>query len=298
VLDPRSTDPNSKLSVQAHDGIKTHKTVWLDNEHLATTGFSKTNERQVRLWDTRNFTKEVQTLFIDNAGGIIYPYFDLDTNMLYCPGKGEGNIKYFEYSNHSIGYLNNFSSTVPQKSLCFFPKRAMNYFKSEQARVAKLTNNTIEYVSFNVPKRNEGYHADMYVEVLTGESALTLEEWSKGENKEALRKPIDKIESGWSIKETKFEHSPSKEVITPETEIANLKEEIHKRDDIIHLLEVDNTNLKDLVTHTEEKLNNALSELALLKGDHHEHSENCHHTEQTTVHTTVEHSEVKPEESV
>jgi hypothetical protein len=29
----------------------------------------------------------------------------------------------------------------------------MNYFQSEQARAAKLTTNSIEYVSFKVPKR-------------------------------------------------------------------------------------------------------------------------------------------------
>jgi len=72
----------------------------------------------------------------------------------------------------------------------------------------------------------------MYVDVLTGEVGLTLEEWSKGENKEAPRKAIDQLESGWSVKETKFEHAPSKEVLslTPEQEIAKLKDELHKKD--------------------------------------------------------------------
>jgi coronin-1B/1C/6 len=58
VFDPRSTEETSRLSVQAHEGIKTHKMTWLNNETLCTTGFSKTNERQVRIWDSRNFTKE------------------------------------------------------------------------------------------------------------------------------------------------------------------------------------------------------------------------------------------------
>jgi coronin-1B/1C/6 len=62
-------------------------------------------------------------------------------------------MKYFDYSNGTITYLNNFSSTTPQKSVGFFPKRAMNCFKSEMARAVKLTNTTVEYVSFNVPKR-------------------------------------------------------------------------------------------------------------------------------------------------
>jgi len=40
--------------------------------------------------------------------------------------------------------------------------------------------------------------------------------------------------------------------------------------DQIHLLEADNQNLQDLVAHTEEKLNKALAEIQLLKGDHHD----------------------------
>jgi WD40 repeat protein len=57
VLDPRSTEKKA-LSVAAHEGLKSHKMVWLDNEFFSTTGFSKSNERQVRLWDSRNLTKE------------------------------------------------------------------------------------------------------------------------------------------------------------------------------------------------------------------------------------------------
>ena len=107
----------------------------------------------------------------------------------------------------------------------------MNYFQSEQGRAAKLTGTTIEYVSFKVPKRNEGFHPEIYVDVITGEPGETLDEWLKGENKEALRKPIDKIDSTFAIKENKFEHAPSKELaLKPEEEVLSLKEEIHKKD--------------------------------------------------------------------
>lgn len=58
IVDPRSTADNSKLSVAAHEGIKTHKMVWVNNESCVTTGFSKKNERQIKLWDIRNLTTE------------------------------------------------------------------------------------------------------------------------------------------------------------------------------------------------------------------------------------------------
>ena len=52
-----------------------------------------------------------------------------------------------------MGYLNNFVANNPQKSAAWFPKRCMNIYKSEIAKIVKVTNNTIEYVSFAVPKR-------------------------------------------------------------------------------------------------------------------------------------------------
>ena len=77
-----------------------------------------------------------------------------------------------------------------------FPKRVLNYNRCEVARFAKLTgSNTVEYLSFNIPKRNEGYDASVYPDCLTGEPALKVEEWLKGENKEPPRKNITTIDN-------------------------------------------------------------------------------------------------------
>ncbi len=56
VVDPRSLEESSRLNTLAHEGIKTHKMTWLDDEHLATTGYSKRNEREIKTFDIRNFT--------------------------------------------------------------------------------------------------------------------------------------------------------------------------------------------------------------------------------------------------
>ncbi len=57
VVDPRSK--SESLKVQGHEGLKTQKMVFLNNnEYILSAGFSKTNERQLKLWDFRNFTKQ------------------------------------------------------------------------------------------------------------------------------------------------------------------------------------------------------------------------------------------------
>jgi hypothetical protein len=81
----------------------------------------------------------------------------------------------------------------------------MNYNKCEIDRFAKLTINTIEYLSFYVPKRNEGYDAAVYPLCFSGEPSLTAEDWAKGQNKEQIRKDITSIENIFATSDTTFE---------------------------------------------------------------------------------------------
>lgn len=50
-------------------------------------------------------------------------------------------------------FASEFRSSVPQKAVAMFPKRSVNYNKCEITRFAKMTINSIEYLSFYVPKR-------------------------------------------------------------------------------------------------------------------------------------------------
>ena len=72
-----------------HQGIKGSRVVWLgDSDRLATTGFSKMSDRQLNLWNTGDLSKPIKSEFIDTSSGVIMPFYDNDTSMLYLAGKG------------------------------------------------------------------------------------------------------------------------------------------------------------------------------------------------------------------
>ncbi len=52
--------------------------------------------KQIKVWDPKKMDREVKLLDIDQAAGIIMPFFDPDSNLLYLAGKGDGNIRYYE----------------------------------------------------------------------------------------------------------------------------------------------------------------------------------------------------------
>jgi hypothetical protein len=197
IVDPRGN--KVELSVKGHESGKTQKMGFLTGDHLFTCGFSKSNERQLKLYDMRNFTEAVQTVVVDSQTGIMMPFFDPDTGLIYLPGRGEGNVKYFDYSNSTVKFASEFRGVTPQKGMAFFAKRSMNYNRCEVARFAKLTNNSIEYLSFYVPKRNEGYDPSVYPDCVSGEASLSSEEWLKGENRDPIRKNITTLDNKWNV---------------------------------------------------------------------------------------------------
>ena len=87
----------------------------------------------------------------------------------------------------------------------------MNYNKCEVARIGKLTSSTLEYVSFYIPKRVEGFHAEIYPDCITGEVNTTVEEWKSGVNKECARKPINTLENKFTASESSFEKKTTTE---------------------------------------------------------------------------------------
>lgn len=73
-----------------HSGAKNSRVVWMgDLDRFATTGFTRTSDRQLGLWDIRKPGEPVggfETL--DSISGVCMPFWDDGTKCLYLAGKG------------------------------------------------------------------------------------------------------------------------------------------------------------------------------------------------------------------
>ncbi len=72
------------------------------------------------------FTQE-----IDQASGVLMPFYDPDLKILYLGGKGDGNIRYYELSDSApFSFpLSEHRTAVSAKGLAMLPKRACNPLK-------------------------------------------------------------------------------------------------------------------------------------------------------------------------
>lgn len=181
VLDPRNGATLKEAST--HEGTKPVQVVYLKNGNFFTTGFSKMGERQYALWDENLTSMTIQE--IDTSNGIIFPFYDPDTSMIYLCGKGDSAIRYFEVTDESpfVHFLNTYQSSDPQRGIGWMPKRGLNVNSCEIARFYKLhTKGLCEVIPMTVPRKSELFQDDLYPDTIGDTPALTAEEWLSGKD--------------------------------------------------------------------------------------------------------------------
>jgi coronin-1B/1C/6 len=119
--------------------------------------------------------------FLDSSSGVGMPFWDDGCHILYIAGKGDGNIRYYEYENDKFEYLSEYKSPEPQRGLAFMPKRGVNTHENEVMRAFKTVNDTyVEPISFIVPRRSENFQEDIYPPTVGTKPAMSSAEWLGG----------------------------------------------------------------------------------------------------------------------
>uniref|UniRef100_A0A8D0L661 Coronin n=1 Tax=Sphenodon punctatus TaxID=8508 RepID=A0A8D0L661_SPHPU len=185
LLDPRAGTVLQEASYKTH---RVNKVLFLGNMNkLLSTGTSRWNNRQIALWDQGDLSVPLIEEDLDGSSGLLFPFYDSDTHMLYVLGKGDGNIRYYELSavKPYLNYLMEYRSALPQKGIGIMPKRGLDVSTCEIFRFYKLipAKNLIEPVSMIVPRRSESYQEDIYPMTAGAQPALTAQEWLSGVNK-------------------------------------------------------------------------------------------------------------------
>ena len=111
--------------------------------------------------------------------GVLFPYYDHDTRMVYVAGKGDGNVRFYEILDEApwAFYLNQFISGSPQRGLGVLPKRGCDTARCEIFRFYKLhaTKDFVEPIAMIVPRKSEMFQDDIYPETAAPTPSLTGE---------------------------------------------------------------------------------------------------------------------------
>jgi coronin-1B/1C/6 len=149
-----------------------------DLDKIVTTGFSKMSDRQVSIWETGGLGN-VKTMTIDQSAGVIMPFWS-DNGILFLAGKGDGNIRYYEYESDSLFALAEHKSPDPQRGMCFLPRRALSVSDCEIARAYKVSGSSVEPIAFIVPRKADSFQSDIYPAAASSEASLSASEFFAG----------------------------------------------------------------------------------------------------------------------
>ncbi|MGH0152313.1 UNVERIFIED_CONTAM: hypothetical protein FKN15_056053 [Acipenser sinensis] len=169
VIDPRK----EKITVEkdkAHEGARPMRAIFLSDGNIFTTGFSRMSERQVALWNPQNMDEPIALHELDSSNGVLLPFYDPDTNVVYLCGKGDSSIRYFEVTEETpyVHFLNTYSSKEPQRGMGYMPKRGLDVNKCEISRFYKLQERKCEPIIMTVPrKQNEAKLDEILKEIKT-----------------------------------------------------------------------------------------------------------------------------------
>ncbi|KAJ7631272.1 microtubule binding protein [Mycena polygramma] len=178
LFDPRAGGDAVRIT-DGHGGIKGSRVVWMgEHDRIATTGFSKMSDRQVGVWETGGLTN-LKTIVLDQSAGVVMPFWS-DNNILFLAGKGDGNIRYYEYESDSLYALSEHQSSSPQRGICFLPRRALSVSDCEIARAYKVTGSSIEPVAFIVPRKADSFQSDIFPPAPSSEASLSAAEFFSG----------------------------------------------------------------------------------------------------------------------
>ncbi|KAK4051796.1 Coronin-like protein crn1 [Microbotryomycetes sp. JL201] len=195
LLDPRA-GVDAVSVADSHAGVKGSRVQWMGSlDRIVTTGFSRTSERQVYVWDSTNIQSgPLKTITIDQSSGTLMPFWVDGNNVLFLAGKGDGNIRYYEWQGEELHYLNEYSSPQPQRGMCLLPPRARSAHTNEIARAFKAVGSTIEPVSFYVPRKSEAFQNDIFPPCPSDKPALTAQEWLDGKTAEPNKVDMETLE--------------------------------------------------------------------------------------------------------
>lgn len=181
IFDPRTN--KVALEAEGHQGTKGSRCVWMGGlDKIFTAGFTKLSERHYMIWDPKKFTEPIHNNQIDVSSGLLMPFYDEDTSVMYLAGKGDGNIRYYEIVNEDpyCHFLSEFKSTVPQRGMAALPKVACDVALCETSRLFKLTATEVLPISFVVPRKSDNFQSDIFPDTIAPEATNTAEQFFSG----------------------------------------------------------------------------------------------------------------------
>jgi len=234
LVDPRSSSITGE--VDSHEGVKGGRAIYMGKHDLIfSVGFGKGAQREYAVWDPKNLAQPLLPyVTVDNSAGVIAPFYDEDSDLIFLAGKGDGNVRYFEVipeeePKKMIVYCSQYSSNDSGAAYGAAQKRACDVNANEIMRIYKVTGTQAQPLQFTVPRKSELFQDDIFPPCRSDEPALTADAWLGGENATPKTKSLEGGFVARAPQATEFAKKADDKKELSEAELRKAYDELVKR---------------------------------------------------------------------
>ncbi|XP_032594621.1 coronin-7 isoform X3 [Drosophila grimshawi] len=191
IYNPRNAD-TPILEGNGPVGTRGARITWaLEGHYIVCTGFDKVSERQISVYNAQKLTAPLNTASLDVSPSILIPYYDEDSSTLFVTGKGDSTIYCYEITDEEpyICPLSHHRCSTLHQGLSFLTKNHCDVASVEFSKAYRLTNTTIEPLSFTVPRiKSELFQDDLFPPTrITWSATLSADDWFDCNDKAAAK---------------------------------------------------------------------------------------------------------------
>ncbi|XP_017870052.1 PREDICTED: coronin-7 isoform X1 [Drosophila arizonae] len=173
-------------------GTRGARITWaLEGHYIVCTGFDKVSERQISVYNAQKLSAPLNTASLDVSPSILIPFYDEDSSTLFVTGKGDSTIYCYEITDEEpyICPLSHHRCSSLHQGLSFLTKNHCDVASVEFSKAYRLTNTTIEPLSFTVPRiKSELFQDDLFPPTrVTWSATLSAEDWFACNDKSAAK---------------------------------------------------------------------------------------------------------------
>lgn len=161
VYDTRKSEYPIKEGIGGPVGTRGARITYvLEDDFIVVTGFDKVSERQIYIFRVDNLNQAIGMVGLDVSPATLVPFYDEDSSTLFLTGRGDSTIYAYEVTEEAPYFcpLSHHRCTSLHQGLSFLHKNQCDVRNVEFAKCYRLTNNSIEPLSFSVPRLKVGRH--------------------------------------------------------------------------------------------------------------------------------------------
>jgi len=186
VVDPRQQAIAAEGN--SHIGVKGGRALWLGkHDKIVSVGFGSGASREYMMWDIKNMSAPILRQGLDNAAGVIMPFYDEDSDLLFFAGKGDGGIRYYEVApeaepNEMVFEVSTYRTNDSTAGCGVVHRRACNVSVNEIIRLYQVTGTQVRPLSFQVPRKSDLFQDDLFPDCRGDAPNLSVDSWVSGQN--------------------------------------------------------------------------------------------------------------------